>query len=77
MVDEEMHYLFKYFTERIHHLTRIMTRCQQEGTSNSKNSIDFSQPSSSSSQVNTIKLLNTDNCMIKWLHLFEILFPNI
>ena len=32
MVDEEMHYLFKYFTERIHHLTRIMTRCQQEGT---------------------------------------------
>jgi hypothetical protein len=31
MLDEEMHYLFKYFTERIHHLTRIITRCQQEG----------------------------------------------
>jgi hypothetical protein len=31
MIDEEMHYLFKYFTERIHHLTRIITRCQQEG----------------------------------------------
>ena len=75
MVDEEMHYLFKYFTERIHHLTRIMTRCQQEGTNNSKNLIDFSYPSSS--QVNTIKLLNTDNYMIKWLLLFEILFRNI
>lgn len=31
MIDDEMHYLFKYFTERIHYLTRIITRCQQEG----------------------------------------------
>jgi len=31
MIDEEMHYLFKYFTDRIHYLTRIITRCQQEG----------------------------------------------
>jgi hypothetical protein len=31
MIDDEMHYLFKFFTDRIHYLTRIMTRCQQEG----------------------------------------------
>jgi hypothetical protein len=31
MIDEEMHYLFKFFTDRIHYLSRIMARCQQEG----------------------------------------------
>ena len=31
MIDEEIHYFFKYFSERVHYLTRIMTRCQQEG----------------------------------------------
>jgi hypothetical protein len=31
MIDDEMHYLFKYFTDRIHYLTRVITRCQQEG----------------------------------------------
>ncbi|CAF3989345.1 unnamed protein product, partial [Rotaria sordida] len=32
MIDEEMHFLFKFFTERIQYLTRIIARCQQEGT---------------------------------------------
>ena len=31
MIDEEMHFLFKYFTERVHYLARVITRCQQEG----------------------------------------------
>ncbi|CAF3759498.1 unnamed protein product [Adineta steineri] len=31
MIDDEMHYLYKFFTERIHYLTRIIGRCQQEG----------------------------------------------
>jgi hypothetical protein len=31
MIDEEMHFLFKFFAERIHYLNRIMARCQQEG----------------------------------------------
>ncbi|CAF3766797.1 unnamed protein product, partial [Rotaria sordida] len=31
MIDDEIHYLFKFFTDRIHYLTRIITRCQQEG----------------------------------------------
>ncbi|CAF4651198.1 unnamed protein product, partial [Rotaria sp. Silwood1] len=31
MIDDEMHYLYKFFTDRIHYLTRIITRCQQEG----------------------------------------------
>ena len=33
MIDDEMHFLFKFFAERIHYLTRIITRCQQEGKS--------------------------------------------
>jgi hypothetical protein len=31
MIDDEMHYLFKFFTDRMHYLTRVITRCQQEG----------------------------------------------
>ncbi|CAF3997175.1 unnamed protein product, partial [Rotaria sp. Silwood1] len=33
MIDEEMHFLFKFFTERIQYLTRIIARFQQEGQS--------------------------------------------
>ena len=31
MIDDEMHYLYKFFTDRLHYLTRIIARCQQEG----------------------------------------------
>lgn len=31
MIEEEMHFLFKFFTERIQYLGRIIARCQQEG----------------------------------------------
>ncbi|CAF4954776.1 unnamed protein product [Rotaria magnacalcarata] len=33
MIDEEMHFLYKFFTERIQYLARIMARYQQEGQS--------------------------------------------
>ncbi|CAF0970691.1 unnamed protein product [Adineta ricciae] len=31
MIDDEIHFLYKYFNERIQFLTRIIARCQQEG----------------------------------------------
>jgi hypothetical protein len=37
MIDDEMHFLFKFFTERIQYLTRIIARCQQEGTTEQQN----------------------------------------
>ena len=36
MIDDEMHFLFKFFTERIQYLTRLIARCQQEGKDQNK-----------------------------------------
>jgi hypothetical protein len=36
MIDDEMQFLLKFFTERIQYIIRIMARCQQEGITESK-----------------------------------------
>ncbi len=36
MMDDEMQFLLKFFTERIQYLIRIIARCQQEGTKGQK-----------------------------------------
>lgn len=42
MAEEEMHFLFKFFSERIQYLGRIIARCQQEGDNeNYSCSFDF------------------------------------
>jgi len=32
MIDDEIQFFLKFFTERIQYLIRIIARCQQEGT---------------------------------------------
>lgn len=75
MIDEEMHFLFKFFAERIHYLTRIITRCQQEGMK--RRHADPLCKVLLLFQVNTTKLLSIVNYMSRCLFSCAIQFPSI
>jgi hypothetical protein len=70
MIDDEMQFLLKFFTERIQYLVRIITRCQQEGITDLETLLNTILISFS--QVNLIESPDIVNYMIKCPFLFQI-----